>query len=111
MLIQQNFLRLVRKRTQLTQVDIAAILRISDYANVSRWEQGQKTPNVEVLLVYHLLFNVPVESLFERQKEQLKPIILPRIRERISELRALPPDPKVEGRIRYLESVLGRITA
>jgi transcriptional regulator with XRE-family HTH domain len=111
MLIQQNFLRIVRKRTQLTQVDIASILKISDFANVSRWEHGRNKPNVEVLLVYHLLFATPIETLFERQKHELKPVIIPRIRERISHLKSLESDLKVQSRIGFLESVLTRLTA
>lgn len=107
--IQQNFLRLVRKRTQLTQIDIASILKISDYANVSRWEQGMKHPNVEVLLVYHLLLNVPIESLFERQKQELKSIIIPRIRERIDYLKTAETDAKIQERIRYMDSIITRL--
>ena len=110
MLIQHNFLRIVRKRTQLTQIDIASILKISDFANVSRWEHGHTKPNVEVLLVYHLLFATPIETLFERQKNELKPIIIPRIRERISHLKTLPSDLKVQSRINFLEGVLTRLT-
>lgn len=110
MLIQHNFLRIVRKRTHLTQVDVASILKISDFANVSRWEQGQKTPNVEMLLGYHLLFGIPVESLFDRQKHEMKRLIIPRVRERIAYLRTVNDDPKVGGRIAYLEEVLGRLT-
>ncbi|MCW3128270.1 MAG: family transcriptional regulator [Bacteroidetes bacterium] len=110
MLIQHNFLRIVRKRTHLTQVDIASILKISDFANVSRWEQGQKTPNVEMLLGYHLLFDIPIESLFDRQKHELKRAIIPRIQDRIRYLKTLDSDPKVQNRIDYLGSILSRIT-
>lgn len=111
MLIQQNFLRIVRKRSQLTQIDIAAILKISDWSNVSRWEQGHRTPNVVVLLLYHLLFDIPIESLFDRQKNELKQIIVPRIEERIHYLSTFESDSKVQSRINYLGSVLARLTA
>ena len=107
--IQQNYLRLVRKRTQLTQIDIASILKIPDFANISRWEQGQKNPGVEILLAYHLLFNIPVESLFERQKHDLKKIIIPRIKDRIAHLKTLKQDSKLQGRIDCLESILNRL--
>jgi transcriptional regulator with XRE-family HTH domain len=109
MLIQQNFLRIVRKRTQLTQVDIASILKISDFANVSRWEQGLKTPGVEILLAYHLLFDIPIESLFDRQKHDLKEAIVPRIQERVAYLKGLESDPKTRSRIDHLGSILNRL--
>lgn len=111
MFIQHNFLRIARKRTQLTQLDIASILKISDFANVSRWEQGHKTPNVEVLLGYHLVFGVPIESLFERQKHEIRKVLVPRIRDRIEYLRTLNPDPKVQNRTTYLESAFHRLTS
>jgi transcriptional regulator with XRE-family HTH domain len=111
MFIQHNYLRIVRKRTHLIQGDIASILKISDPANVSRWEQGQKTPNVEVLLVYHLLFDTPIETLFDRQKHALKKIIIPRIKERIWYLKTLDTDAKIQSRIAHLESILSRLTS
>lgn len=109
MFIQQNFLRIVRKRTQLTQIDIASIMKISDSANVSRWEHGMKNPGVEILLTYHLLFDIPIESLFDRQKQEMKEIIIPRIEERVRHLKALEQDPKIQSRINYLGSVLTRL--
>lgn len=107
--IQQNYLRLARKRTQLIQVDLASILHISDFANISRWEKGIKSPGVEILLAYHLLFDIPVESLFERQRSDLKKILLPRIREHIAYLKGLESDPKIQGRIDCLISILTRL--
>jgi transcriptional regulator with XRE-family HTH domain len=111
MFIQPNYLRVVRKKTQLTQIDIAALLKISDFANVSRWEQGLKMPNVDALLVYHLLFDVPIESLFDKQKSELKKVLASRIEERIGYLRKLPGDPKLESRIGFLSSALTRLAA
>lgn len=110
MFVQHNFLRIARKRTHLTQLDVASILEISDFANVSRWEQGQKTPNVGILLGYHFLFDVPIESLFERQKHEIRKGLIPRLHDRIEHFKALNPDPKVLNRINYLESVLNRLT-
>ena len=109
MFIQYNFLRLVRKRTKLTQIDIATILKIPDFANISRWEQGQKIPGVEILLAYHLLFDIPVESLFEQQRCKLKKLLIPRIQEHIQYLKTLEHDHKVERRIDSLISILNRL--
>lgn len=109
MLIQQNLLRLFRKRSDLTQADIASILRISDFSNVSRWEQGIRLPNVEVLMTYHLLFDIPIETLFERHKAELRQIIGPRIQERIDYLLTLGEDPKVICRVNFFSKALARI--
>ncbi|MBS1686316.1 MAG: helix-turn-helix transcriptional regulator [Bacteroidetes bacterium] len=108
--IQQNLLRLFRKRAELTQADIAAILKISDFSNVSRWEQGLRLPNVEVLMTYHLLFDIPIETIFERHKLELRPTILPRIKERIEYLKTLGEDAQVIRRIAFFSSALQRLT-
>lgn len=107
--IQQNSLRLVRKRTKLTQIDMASILKTPDFANISRWEQGLKTPSLDILIGYHLLFNIPIESLFERQKNTPRKTLIPRIEERIKYLKMLEPDLKIQGRIDCLIAILKRL--
>ena len=109
--IQQNLLRLVRKRTELTQVDIASILDITDFANISRWEAGLKSPGVEILLAYHLLFDTPIDAIFERQKKGVLEKIIPKIKDRLDYLEALPQDAKVQCRIQSLGSILSRLTS
>src|SRR5690349_16266076 len=110
MLIQHNNLRMYRKRSQLTQTDIAFIMKLSDYANISRWEQGYRQPNIEMLLIYHLLFDIPIESLFERQKHELRDFIGKRIGLLLGELKNLSSDAKAASRIAFLDSALTRLT-
>jgi hypothetical protein len=64
-----------------------------------------------VLLLYHLLFDTSTEALFNRQKQQLKPVVIARIRERIAYLNSVEKDEKIEGRIAYLEGALNRLNA
>ena len=111
MIIQQNNLRLYRKQSQLTQSDIAFIMALADYSNISHWELGNKTPNAEILLMYHLLFDIPTESLFERQKLELKATIRERIKQLLEQLRSGPSDAKVAQRVAFLESALNRLSA
>lgn len=109
MIIQHNFLRLHRKRSQLTQSDIAFILDLADYSNISRWEQGVHKPSIDILLVYHLLFDIPIESLFERQRSEIAIKTLSKIQERIARLKDTPPDNKVQQRISFMQNALGRL--
>jgi transcriptional regulator with XRE-family HTH domain len=111
MYIQYNYLRILRKQSLLTQADLAAVLKLVDQANISRWEIGMHIPGVDVLLVYHLLFEVPIESIFERQRQELVHPVVERIRERIGLLKELEPDPKLQGRIDFLSKALSRLTA
>ena len=111
MLIEQNNLRVNRKQSQLTQSDLAYIMALSDYSNISHWENGYKKPNVEVLIIYNLLFNIPIESLFDRLKNELKDVIRERIKQLLHQLKNISADTKVASRIAFLESVLIRITS
>lgn len=111
MFIHHNLLRVVRKRSQLTQHDLAFVLSLSDYSNVSRWEAGMRTPNVEVMLTYHLLFQVPVEELFFRQRKEICKAILPRLEERVAYLKSSKSDSKLEARISYLLAAAERLSA
>jgi transcriptional regulator with XRE-family HTH domain len=111
MLIQQNNLRLYRKQSQLTQSDIAFLMDLSDYSNISHWELGYKKPNIDILIIYHLLFDIPIESLFDRQKQELSESISKRIEGLLGMLKSTPEDDKVTNRIAFLTSALNRLTA
>jgi transcriptional regulator with XRE-family HTH domain len=111
MTIQQNNLRLYRKQSKLTQSDIAYIMALADYSNISHWELGHKMPNVDILLMYHLLFDIPTESFFERQKQELKEKIRERIKQLIEQLKSGISDAKVAMRVAFLESAFTRLSA
>ena len=111
MLIKHNQMRMVRKRTGLVQEDIAYILRCSDYSSVSRWEQGIKVPPLQVIILYHILFEIPVEFMFQRQKRDMSRYLGARIRSRVNHLRTLHLSAKATKRISYLENALTRLEA
>lgn len=106
-----NYLRVFRKRTDLTPSDIGFLLNRPDYSNISRCEKGYRKPNIEMLLLYHLLFNVPIDSLFERQKDDLNEDLIVRLGLLIQRLKQLEQDPMVNSRITFLASALSRLTA
>lgn len=111
MIIQHNYLRMCRKKSYLTQADIAFILDLADCSNVSKWEHGQRQPNIEALLTYHLLFNMPIELFFERQKHALFQATNGRVESLITELRKKPHEDKAAQRISFLETAVTRINA
>jgi transcriptional regulator with XRE-family HTH domain len=100
-----------RKQSKLTQSDISFIMDLSDVANISRWELGLRSPNVDMLIIYHLLFNIPVETLFARQKQELTEFTRKRIGQLLEALKLIPGDSKVASRVAFLDSVLTRLSA
>lgn len=107
--IQKNSLRMYRKKSPLNQADVAFLLQLPDYSNISRWEQGQRTPNNEVLLAYYLLFAMPIEPFLVIQKDYLARLLAERIPKLLSDLESMRQSQKVGSRIAYLESVIIRL--
>lgn len=105
-----NYLRYYRKRTPLTQEDIAAIMGYPDVSNVSRYEKSKRTPKIEMLLTYHLLFNVSVELFFEPRLETIKSELLRKIEKLLETIKAENRDLNYSSRIQYLEQVISRLT-
>ncbi len=53
-----------RKQHQLSQKHMAVMLGHKKTAQVSRWENGEKTPSLENALKLGYILKVPVETLF-----------------------------------------------
>lgn len=107
--IQHNYLRTYRKRAPLSLSDLAAVLGLAERSNIARWEGGTRTPAIETLLAFHLIYGVPVESFFRRQRDEMALTVKDAIASRIAELRAFPSVPKLARRIAYLESAFTRL--
>lgn len=105
-----NYLRTYRKQTQITQSDIAFLLNKEDNSNLSRCEKGKRSPSLEMIMVYHLLFNTPVISFFTNQRDTVKQNLIRRITERIEELQREEPTENIQSRIEYLQQALKRLT-
>jgi transcriptional regulator with XRE-family HTH domain len=107
--IQHQYLRMFRKRSPLRQSDIAAIMGLREYSSISRWEKGERSPNIDMLLVYHVLFDIPIENLFKGQNWGYEGEVVERIQRLIEQLKPSAGDRKIAKRISFLESVLTKI--
>ncbi|MBK8954978.1 MAG: helix-turn-helix transcriptional regulator [Saprospiraceae bacterium] len=106
-----NYLRVYRKRSGLVQEDIAYLLNLPDYSNISRYEKGLRSPTTELLLTYHHLFDVPIESFYEQESESIRFTLIQRIKDLIQELKKENQITlKNTLRIKFLEQVIIRLT-
>jgi transcriptional regulator with XRE-family HTH domain len=105
-----NYLRTYRKQTQITQSDIAFLLDKEDNSNLSRCEKGKRSPSLEMIMVYHLLFNTPVISFFTNQRDAVKQNLIRRITERIEQLQIEESTENIQLRMEYLQQALKRLT-
>ncbi|MBK7881824.1 MAG: helix-turn-helix transcriptional regulator [Saprospiraceae bacterium] len=71
-----NYMRMYRKKSGLSQKDVKFLLEYIQDSSICRMEKGQRTPKIDVLLVYHLLFTTTVESHFELRSTMIEPILI-----------------------------------
>src|SRR5690242_6141144 len=105
-----NYLRVYRKRSPLTQGDIAYLMNLPDYSSISRYEKGQRSPSIEMLLVYHHLFNESIEIFFEPESAIVLSSLLERIRKLIVDLEGETNVLNNSSRVKFLEQVINRLT-
>ena len=88
---------------------MAFIMGMSEGTIISKWEQMRRKANSIVILTYHLVFDIPLESPYKEQAGDLARFSAERIALRVQELKALAPDPRVRHRVSFLESVVARL--
>ncbi len=105
-----NRLSSYRKRSELYLSDIAFLLDTSDISVLSRYERSRRAPSLPFLLLYHLLFDTPIEGFFSQQCETMRGLLLRRIPVLVDNLRSSPEDEHARQRISFLESVAERLS-
>lgn len=105
-----NYLRTYRKQSHLQLSDIAFLADTSDSSALSRYEKGERCPSLPILLLYHLLFDVPIEQLFDLQLHELKKVLVTRITDLIDMIESLDTSAKNIARISFLQHALTRLS-
>jgi transcriptional regulator with XRE-family HTH domain len=80
----ENYLRTHRKRSGLTQEEVAFLLGCEDGSQVSRYEKRRHLPPLETALACEAIFGVPIAELFAGVRQGVEK----NIEERRLELRA-----------------------
>jgi DNA-binding XRE family transcriptional regulator len=104
-------LRTYRKQSLLNQKDIADILGNKDVAQICRHETGTVSPQLELALLYHIIFQKPVQVFFHQHMQFLIRRLRLRIPNIIDELKCSKSDEKKLEKIAYLQSILSIINA
>ena len=60
-----KFIKETRKNQKLTQSDLAEKLNVSDRA-ISKWENGQSLPSIDILLILSSFFNVSIDDMLKK---------------------------------------------
>jgi len=81
-----NYLRAYRKRSGLSQDEVAYLLGSSTGTKVSRYERGGRQPNLDTALAYEAIFRVPTRVLFAGRQQKVDQAVrrrVARLQERI----------------------------
>jgi transcriptional regulator with XRE-family HTH domain len=105
-----HHLREYRKKTPVSQSDIAFLLEKKDSVILSRRERGLRAPSLEIVFLYHMLFDTPILTFFEEQWQFMREKILLKLQERIDELRKRKSTAKIKRRVVFLTEVLTRLS-
>lgn len=103
-------LRSYRKKTCLSQQDVADLFGNKDISQISRYETCPISPQIEISLLYHLLFDVPMNMFFERKKEEIRKRLVMRIPNIIHELNCVQQNELTDEKMTYLKSLLQNLT-
>src|SRR5712691_6823475 len=75
----ENYLRAYRKRSGLTQREVAFLLGCENGAQVSRYEKRRRVPPLRTALACEAVFGVPVAELFGGMSDNVSKAIAKRI--------------------------------
>src|SRR2546425_12606538 len=84
----ENYQRAYRKRSGLTQREVAFLLGCQNGAQVSRYEKRRRVPPLRMALACETVFWVPAAELFGGMKDQVNKVIEKRLAELQSKLQA-----------------------
>jgi transcriptional regulator with XRE-family HTH domain len=110
-----NYLRTYRRRTGLTQNEVAFLLGFENRTAVSRYEKRHRLPPLETALACEIILGAPVSELFAGIRQGLQRTIRKRVSKLEDRWQQLPPAKGSKAhlaaqKLKWLESRKGRST-
>jgi transcriptional regulator with XRE-family HTH domain len=103
-----NYLRAHRKRTGLSQAEVAFLLGCRSGAKVSKYERFHREPTLKTALAYEALFETPVRELFRGVGDDAERETLRRARHLARRLRRRREDPRFHRKLAALHVITDR---
>jgi transcriptional regulator with XRE-family HTH domain len=101
-----NYIRTYRKKSGLTQQELASLLGLRSGQIVSRYEQHSRAPNLNTILAFQIIFGVTTDELFPGIYAQVELKILKRIRKLLDNLAVEVPTPVIVHKRQILEQII-----
>lgn len=104
-----NYLRTCRKRSGLSQREIAYLLGF-DSAHVSRFERFRRTPGFRIALAFEAVFNTSIRELFSGDYHKVERLICRRAKLLAKRLAKDAPNKHTARKLAHLKSVIAAAT-
>lgn len=101
-----TYLRTYRRRSGLSQEEVAFLLGTASGTTVSRHEGGNRQPVLETGLAYEIIFGTSVRELYLGLYRKMEKRVQPRARRLLDTLLAQTAAPKRDRKIILLKQVL-----
>ena len=102
----ENYLRTYRKRTGLSQREIAYLLGCQDGNTASRYERSAREPGLQIVLAYEVCFRVPPWELFAGVYERVAQRIAKRARALSEQVAKEQPSPLRDQKLAALKAMV-----
>lgn len=98
-----NYLKMYRKRSGLSQPELAFLLGCRDGSKISRYERGRRSPSLDALIALQVVFHGPTEALFVGRYGQVLRELRARAKRLIRRVEAAgAADPRTRRKLTFL---------
>lgn len=101
-----TYLRMFRKRTCLSQDEVAFLLGSMCGSSVSRHEKGSRVPLLATLLAYAFILGADVPTLYEGAAQDVRAIVCRRAKGLCRSLERKKSTPRIERKLAVLRELL-----
>lgn len=101
-----NYLRMYRRRSGLSQDEVAFLLGTICGTSVSRHEHDDRIPMLGTALSYELIFGTPARELYPTEYKRIEKIVKTRARKLLFRLQQQPDDARRVRKILSLKTIL-----
>jgi transcriptional regulator with XRE-family HTH domain len=104
-----TYLRTYRKRSGLSQREVALLIDFLAAGNVSRHETGDRVPSFEQAFAYEAVFGIPASALFPGEYEKARRQVETQAQQLFEKLSQKPKTAASKRRLEFLRSLLWRV--
>lgn len=102
-----NYLRTFRKRSYLSQDEVAFLLGCKNGSKVSRYERFSREPSLETALRYEAIFGIPTRELFAGIFQKIEKEVFKRAQLLAQKIPAANPDAITARKLLALRAISG----